>query len=107
MERRKASDFPAEVLKLFDGYVHGAISRRDFLDRAGKYAVGGFTAAAMLESLKPNFAWAQQVAKDDPRIRTEVLTYPSPQGSGTMKGYFAKPAKAAGKLPGILVIHEN
>jgi carboxymethylenebutenolidase len=107
MERRKASDFPPQVLKLFDGYVHGGLSRRQFLDRAGKYAVGGFTAAAMLESLRPNFAWAQQVAKDDSRIRTEQVTYPSPQGSGTMKGYLAKPAKAAGKLPGIVVIHEN
>ena len=105
MERKKASDYPPEVLKLFDGYVHGGITRRGFLDRAAKYAVGGFTAAAMLESLKPNFAWAQQVAKDDARIRTESLTYPSPQGSGTMRGYYARPAKAAGKLPGVLVIH--
>ncbi|HEX9852832.1 MAG TPA: hypothetical protein VGA68_07440, partial [Woeseiaceae bacterium] len=70
-----------QILKLFDGYVHGSMSRREFLDKAAKYAVGGFTAAAMLASLKPNFAWAQQVAKDDPRIRTESLTYPSPQGS--------------------------
>ena len=107
MERKKAGDFPQEVLNLFDGYVHGTMSRRDFLDRAAKYAIGGFTAAAMLESLSPNFAWAQQVAKDDARIRTEYLTYPSPQGSGTMRGYFARPAKAAGKLPGVVVIHEN
>jgi carboxymethylenebutenolidase len=107
MERRKASDFPAEVLQLFDGYVHGAISRRDFLDRASKYAIGGFTAAAMLESLRPNFAFAQQVAKDDARIKTEYLSYPSPQGSGTMRGYFARPANPAGKLPGVVVIHEN
>jgi carboxymethylenebutenolidase len=107
MERKCASDFPTPVLKLFDGYVHGDISRREFLDRAHKYAVGGFTAAAMLESLAPNFAWAQQVAKDDPRIKTEYLTYPSPEGSGTMRGYFARPANAAGKLPGVLVIHEN
>src|SRR5215510_3950285 len=99
MERRKASDYPQEVLDLFDGYVHGRITRRDFLDRAAKYAVGGFTAAAMLESLKPNFAWAQQVAKDDNRIRTEYLDYDSPQGSGKMRGYLAKPAKAAGKIP--------
>ena len=106
MDRMKATDFPKEVLKLFDGYVHGGLSRRQFLDRASKYAVGGFTAAAMLEALSPNFAWAQQVAKDDKRIRAEYLTYPSPQGSGTMKGYFAKPAKA-GKLPGVVVIHEN
>ena len=107
MERKSASDFPAPVLKLFDGYVHGALSRRDFLDRASKYAVGGFTAAAMLESLMPNYALAQQVAKDDPRLRTEYLTYPSPSGSGTVRGYFARPANAAGKLPGVLVIHEN
>src|SRR5687768_4895258 len=107
MERKKASDFPPEVLKLFDGYVHGALSRRDFLDRAAKFAVGTFTAAAMFESLKPNFAWAQQVPKDDARIRTEYLTYPSPQGSGTMRGYFALPAKASGKLPAVVVIHEN
>ena len=107
MERKKASDFPPEVLKLFDGYVHGAMSRREFLDSAGKYAVGGFTAAAMLESLRPNYAWAQQVAKDDARIKTEYATYPSPQGSGTMRGYLAVPAKAGGKLPGVLVIHEN
>ena len=107
MERKKASDFPQDVLKLFDGYVHGTLSRRDFLDRASKYAVGGFTAAAMLESLKPNYALAQQVAKNDARIRTEYLTYPSPQGTGTMRGYFARPANARGKLPGVLVIHEN
>jgi carboxymethylenebutenolidase len=107
MERKKASDFPPEVLKLFDGYVHGMISRRDFLERGAKYAAGGFTAAAMLESLRPNFAWAQQVAKDDARIKTEYLNYPSPQGSGTMRGYFARPANASGKRPGVVVIHEN
>ena len=107
MERKKATDYPQEVLDLFDGFVHGTMNRREFIDRAGKYAVGGFTAAAMLESLKPNFAWAQQVAKDDKRIKTEWLDYPSPQGSGKMRGYLAQPAKAGGKLPGVLVIHEN
>ena len=107
MERKKASDYPPEVLKLFDGYVHGAISRREFLDRAARYAIGGFTAAAMLESLRPNFAWAQQVPKDDARIRAEYVQYSSPQGSGTMRGYLARPAKSAGKLPGVVVIHEN
>jgi carboxymethylenebutenolidase len=107
MERKKASDFPQEVLNLFDGYVHGRMNRRDFLDQAAKYAVGGMTAAAMLESLKPNFAWAEQVAKDDKRIHTERLDYDSPNGSGKMRGYFARPAKVAGKTPGVLVIHEN
>jgi carboxymethylenebutenolidase len=107
MERKKASEFPSEVLKIFDGYVHGRISRRQFLDDAGKYAVGGFTAAAMLEALRPNYAWAQQVAKDDRRIRTEYVTYPSPNGSGTMKGYLTRPADKPGKLPGVVVIHEN
>ena len=107
LERRKASDFPPEVLKLFDQYVHGWMSRRDFLDRAGKYAVGGFTAAAMLESLRPNYAWAVQVPKDDARIKAEYITYASPQGSGSVKAYFARPANAGGTLPGVLVIHEN
>ena len=107
MERKKASDFPPEVLRLFDGYVHGAISRRDFLDRAAKFAIGGLTAGAMLESLRPNYAFAQQIAKDDGRLKTEYLSYPSAQGSGTMRGYFASPAKSTGKLPGVVVIHEN
>jgi carboxymethylenebutenolidase len=107
MERKKASDYPQEVLDLFDGYVHGRMNRRDFLDRAAKYAVGGVTPAPLRESLRPNFAWAQQIAKDDKRISVEHLDYASPQGSGKMRGYLAKPAKAAGKLPGVLVIHEN
>jgi carboxymethylenebutenolidase len=107
LERKKATDFPPEVLELFDQYVHGWMSRRSFLDRAAKYAVGGFTAAAMLESLRPNYAWALQVPKDDARVETEYITYPSPQGSGSIKAYFARPANANGKLPGVIVIHEN
>ena len=107
MERRKTSDYPPDVLKLFDGYVHGVINRREFLDRAAKYAVGGFTAAAMLESLSPNFALAQQVPKTDRRIHGEYLPYPSPEGSGTMRGYFARPANPSRKSPGVVVIHEN
>jgi carboxymethylenebutenolidase len=107
MERKKASDFPTAVLKLFDGYIHGMISRRDFLDRAARYAVGGFTAAAMLESLTPNYALAQQVPKDDARIKAEYLTYDSPQGSGKIRGYFVRPSNAIGKLPGVVVYHEN
>jgi carboxymethylenebutenolidase len=105
--RMKASQFPPEVMKLFDGYVHGFLSRRDFLDRAGRYAIGGFTAAAMLESLRPDFALAEEVKKDDPRIHAEYLAYASPRGSGTMRGYFVRPAGAPGKLPGVIVIHEN
>jgi len=107
MERMKASDFPQELLDLFHLYVHGDVSRRAFLDGAAKYAVGGLTAAAIFEMLKPNYAWAQQVPKDDKRIRTEYATVPSPQGNGSIKGYLARPAAANGKLPVILVIHEN
>jgi len=107
MERKKASDYPQELLDLFHEYQHGDISRRDFLDRAKKFAVGGLTAAAILETLKPNYAWAQQVPKDDPRLKTEYQTVQSPQGNGSIKGYFAQSAKAGGKLPGVLVIHEN
>ena len=107
MERKQASDFPPEVLKLFDGYVHGSVTRREFLDRAGKYAVGGFTAVAMLEALSPNFAWAQQVKPDDRRIVAEYVSYDSPDGNGQMRGYLARPANAKGKRAAVVVIHEN
>ncbi len=105
--RKKASDFPQEVLSLFDKFIHGDIDRRSFLDRAQKYAVGGMTAAVMLESLYPNYAWAQQVPKDDKRIKVETVTVQSPSGNGTIKGTFAKPASGPAKLGSILVIHEN
>jgi carboxymethylenebutenolidase len=107
MERKKATDFPQELLDLFDRYVHGDIDRRGFLEGAKKFATGGMTATAIYESLRPNFAWAQQVAKDDSRLRTETATVPSPQGNGSISGYLARPAKASGKLPGVLVVHEN
>jgi carboxymethylenebutenolidase len=107
MERRKASDYPQELLDLFHEYQHGDMSRRDFLDRIQKFAVGGVTAAAIYESLKPNYAWAQQVPKDDKRIAAEPATVNSPQGNGSIRGLFVKPANLTGKLPGVLVIHEN
>jgi carboxymethylenebutenolidase len=106
-DRKSASEYPPEVLALFDGYVHNAIDRREFLSRAAKYAIGGMTALAMLESLQPNFAWAEQVAKDDKRIKAEYTTYASPKGSGEMKGYLARPAEVKAKAPGVVVIHEN
>jgi carboxymethylenebutenolidase len=106
MDRKKASDFPQELLNLFDGYVHGEVSRRQFLDRAQRFAVGGVTAAALFEMLKPNYAWAVQVQPDDKRIKSEYDTVPSPQGNGNIKGYLVRPANAA-KLPAVLVIHEN
>jgi carboxymethylenebutenolidase len=107
MERKKASEYPQELLDLFDRYVHGDVDRRGFLDGAKKFATGGVTAAALLESLRPNFAWAEQVPKDDGRLKTEYVTVPSPQGNGNIRGYLVRPAKTAGKLPGILVVHEN
>ena len=107
MERKKASDYPQELLDLFHEYQHGDISRRDFLDRARKYAVGGLTVGMIFESLRPNYAWAQQVPKDDARLKTSYETVPSPQGNGSIKGYLARPAKATGKLPAVLVVHEN
>jgi carboxymethylenebutenolidase len=107
MQRKTAADFDQELLILFDAYVHGGIDRRGFLERAQKFAVGGVTASMLLASLSPNFAAAQVVPKDDKRLKTEMLTYASPTGSGTMKGYLAMPANATGKLPGILVVHEN
>src|SRR5262245_31198659 len=107
MERKKASDFPQELLDLFHEYQHGDITRRDFFDRAGKFAVGGVTVAALFESLRPNYAWAQQVPKDDRRITVGYETVPSPAGNGSIKGYFARPASISGKLPAVIVVHEN
>ena len=106
-QRLTANDFHPEILKLFDRYVHGMIDRRGFLDGAAKFAVGGMTAAAILQALSPNYAWAEQVPEADKRIATMTLDYDSPKGQGKMKGYFAKPATMSGKLPGVLVVHEN
>ena len=113
MQRQTAQDFDQELLILFDAYVHGVIDRRGFLERAQKFAVGGLTAVGLLTALSPNFALAQVVPKNDPRIKAEMLDYASPNGYGSMKGYLARPAyananaNASGKLPGILVVHEN
>lgn len=106
MERKKASDYPQELIDLFQEYQHGDISRRNFLDRAGKFATAGMTVATIFESLKPNYAWAQQVPADDKRIKVGYEVVQSPAGNGTIKGYLARPAKN-GKLPVVLVIHEN
>ena len=106
--RKTVSDFPPEVLELFDRYVHGGISRRGFLEKAGKYALTGATATGYLAALSPNFALAQQVAEDDVRIKTSFEEFPSPNGYGKLRGYLAKPAKAsAQKRPTVLVVHEN
>lgn len=107
MERKRASDFPQELLNLFDQYVHGGISRRAFLDGAQNFAVGGVTAPAPFEMLKPNYAWAVQVPEDDSRIVAKFATVPSPKGNGNIRGYLVEPMNATTKLPVVLVIHEN
>jgi carboxymethylenebutenolidase len=107
MALKTAADFHPEVLRSFDRYVHGFIDRRGFLEAVSKYAVGGVTATMLLEALSPQFALAQKVAKDDPRIIASYADYASPEGSGRMRGYLVVPASPTGKLPGILVVHEN
>jgi carboxymethylenebutenolidase len=107
MERMKATDFDQELLILFDAYVHGAIDRRGFLDKARKFAVGGVTAAMLLDQLSPKFAEAQQVSPSDKRLKAEFVELPSPQGYGKVRAYLVRPANATGKLPSVLVIHEN
>jgi len=107
MERKKASDFPQELLNLFDRYVHGGIDRRQFLDGAQKFAVGGLTAAALFEMLRPNYALAIQVQENDERIKAETATVPSPKGNGSIAGYLVRPAAATGKSATVLVVHEN
>ena len=105
--RKTAKDFDPGLLELYDGYVHGQMSKREFLTSATKYAAAGVTAAALLDSLQPNYAWAQQVAPDDPDIITENVSYDSPNGHGEISGLMARPASANGPTGAVLVIHEN
>jgi carboxymethylenebutenolidase len=107
MTRLTARDFPQELLELYDYYVHGRISKREFLERAGRFAVGGITAAALLASLSPDYALAEQVAATDPDIVAEYITYPSPLGNGEVKGYLVRPAGVTDPVPGVVVVHEN
>ncbi|OYW51947.1 MAG: dienelactone hydrolase [Rhodobacterales bacterium 12-65-15] len=107
MTRMTAKDFAPELLELYDFYAHGRISKREFLDRAGRFAVGGVTAVTLLQMLGPNYALAQQVAVDDADIVAERVSYPSPEGHGTVNGYLVRPAAATGKLPAVMVVHEN
>lgn len=107
MTRMTAKDFPQELLELYDYYAHGRITKRQFLDRAGKFAVGGVTALALLNMLRPDYALAQQVNFNDPAIVPEYVTYPSPEGHGEVRAYQVRPAGAEGAIPAVLVIHEN
>jgi carboxymethylenebutenolidase len=106
MERKQPSQFPQQVLDLYDDYAHGRLDRREYIKRLGAFAVGGLTVETLLTSLTPNYARAQQVKPDDPRIKTETITYPSPKGAGKMKGLLAYPAKGE-KFPAVVVVHEN
>ena len=105
--RKRAKDFDQRILEIFDGYVHGKMSKREFITQAGRYAAAGVTGAMILEQLQPNYALAQQVAPDDPEIETEVIEYESPEGHGTIRALMARPAGAEGPLPAVLVVHEN
>jgi len=107
MPRKEAGAFDQELLNLYDRYAHNLISRREFFEKAGKFAVSGVTAAALLKTLSPQYALANQVAPDDSRIKTEYIEYASPKGYGKVRGYLARPARAPGKLPAVVVVHEN
>jgi len=107
MTRLTAKDFDQGLLDLYDYYAHGKITKREFLDRAGRYTVGGVTAVALFNTLKPDYAMAEQVSFNDPEIKATFETYDSPNGNGEVKGYVVKPANTTGKLPAVLVIHEN
>jgi len=107
MEQKNPKEFDQSVYDLFDRFVHGDIDRRAFIDNAGKFGIAGMTGAMILDALTPRFAQAEVVAKDDKRIVAEFVEYPSPQGYGKMRGYLVRPADKKGKLPGVLVVHEN
>lgn len=107
MSRLTAKDFQPELLELYDYYAHGKITKREFLDRAAKFAIGSMTAAAILAAMSPDYAMAQQVEFTDPDILTEYITYPSPQGHGDVRGYLVRPTTVEGPVPGVVVVHEN
>ena len=107
MTRMTAKDFDQELLDLYDFYAHGKITKREFLDRAGKFAVAGVTATALLGMLSPNYAMAEQVSFNDPDIVADYIMYPSPNGTGDVRGYLVRPTNTSGPLPAVLVIHEN
>ncbi|WP_248744993.1 MULTISPECIES: YghX family hydrolase [unclassified Pseudomonas] len=107
MERLTAKDFAPELLELYDYYVHGKINRREFLDRSAKFTLGGLAASSLLAALSPNYALAEQVSFTDPDIVAEYITYPSPKGNGQVRAYQVRPAKASGKVPAVVVVHEN
>lgn len=107
MKRMTAKDFSPELLELYDFYAHGIITKREFLDRAGKYALGGLTAAAILNMMKPNYALAEQVSFNDADIVAEYITYPSPNGHGEVRGYLVRPSQSEGPFPAVVVVHEN
>lgn len=107
MTRLTAKDFPQELLDYYDYYAHGKITKREFLNLAARYAVGGVTALALFNMLKPNYALAEQVKFTDPDILPEYITYPSPNGHGEVRGYLVKPSKANAKVPAVVVVHEN
>ncbi len=107
MARMTAKDFDRELLELYDFYAHGQITKREFLDRAGKFAVGGLTALAILKMMSPDYALAQQVPESDAAIVATRITYPSPAGHGEVNGYLVRPAGVEGKLPAVVVVHEN
>lgn len=106
MERKTADDYPQELLDLFHEYQHGDMDRRSFMNHIGRFAVGGLSVAAIFESLQPNYAWAQQVSKDDKDLKLGYEIVESPAGNGSIKGYFVRPAKGK-KFASVLVIHEN
>src|SRR5262249_29148090 len=107
MEPTTTPKLPPELIQLYNVYIHGGMSRREFIDSTKKYPVGGLTVAVIADALMPNYALGQQVPKDDKRLKTEYATVQSPQGNGTIKGYLVRPANATGKLPAVLVVHEN
>ncbi len=107
MTRLTAKDFDPKLLELYDFYAHGMITRRQFLDRAAKYTAAGITATAVLGMMSPNYALAEQVSFNDPDITAEYVNYPSPNGHGEVRGYLVRPAGVEGKVPSVVVVHEN
>ena len=105
MNEIRKEQISQEVFDLYDDYAHNRIDRKQFLNRLSVYAVGGLTVPSLLAYIMPNYEDTLQVQPDDPRLKSEYVTYPSPKGGGEIRGLLSMPADADNKLPGIVVVH--
>ncbi|MBY7970368.1 dienelactone hydrolase family protein [Vibrio fluvialis] len=103
----QAREIPQEAFDWYDEYAHGLIDRREFMRRLSGLVALGFTMSVLTSALLPNYALAEQVSFNDPKIKATYVEFDSPKGHGKGRGYLVMPAEIKGHLPAVLVVHEN